>query len=184
MFEPSIYTLASILVLTAIAAAWDLRTGEIPNRLVILGALASLVALVWTGTHGGGLGLLKLVLVMFAGAVLVTIVPALLYRAGGIGGGDLKLLAVVGAALGPFLGLEVELLAFCVATLYAPVRLIWDGKLVQSLKAIGQLAIRPLIPKNKRPPPIALEEMTALRFGPAIFLGALLTALHHIGGAR
>jgi Flp pilus assembly protein protease CpaA len=184
MFEPSIYTLASILVLTAIAAAWDLRTGEIPNRLVIVGALVSAVALVLGRATGADLGLPKLVLVMFAGAVLVTIVPALLYRAGGIGGGDLKLLAVVGAALGPFLGLEVELLAFCVATLYAPVRLIWDGKLVQSLKAIGQLALRPLIPKHRRPPPIALEEMTALRFGPAIFAGALLTALHHIGGAR
>jgi len=183
MFEPSIYTLASILVLTAIAAAWDFYTGEIPNRLVFIGALASAALLVWSGTSGG-LGITKLVLVMFAGAVLVTIVPALLYRAGGIGGGDLKLLAVVGAALGPFLGLEVELLAFCVAALYAPVRLIWDGKLVQSAKTIAQLAIRPLLPKHKRPAPIALEEMTALRFGPAIFVGALLTALHHIGSAR
>ena len=184
MPEPSSYALLCILVVTLAAAIWDLRTGEIPNRLVALGALAS-VLLPWLlAPFPGRAALFAELTRMFAGGVLVSIVPALLFRAGGMGGGDLKLLAAVGLALGPFVGLEVELFAFCLAALYAPVRLIWEGKLVHSLKTMGVMAVRPLIPRDRRPAPVAPDELTSLRFGPAIFAATLISTIYHLGGAR
>jgi prepilin peptidase CpaA len=110
------------------------------------------------------------------GAALVGAVPLLLYRAGGIGGGDVKLLAAVGGVLGPYVGLEAELYAFALTVLYAPARLLWEGKLLASLRTMGRLAITPLLPRSARKPEPPAEQLTSFRFGPAIFLGVLLTA--------
>ncbi len=183
MSEPSTYLLLLALLLTAVAAGWDLRTGEIPNRLVAVGAGACAAALLVAGVAGGGAALLRSLLAAVAGFGLVSLVPWLLYRAGGMGGGDLKLLAVVGAALGPYLGLEAELYAFFAALLYAPARLIWEGRLGHAAKTIGVMVVRPFLPAQRRPAPVPTEELTALRFGPAIFFGTLLAAVHKLGAA-
>ncbi|MEY4509471.1 MAG: hypothetical protein RLZZ450_1593 [Pseudomonadota bacterium] len=184
MTEPSIYSLLLTALLTAVAAAWDLRTGEIPNRLVAIGGAACVSAAVAAGVLAGGWAILGTLLSMVLGAVLVSVVPLILFRAGGIGGGDVKLLAVVGLVLGPYLGLQAELYAFVVAMLYAPARLIWDGRFIHAVKTIGVLTIRPFLPKHRRPDPVPLEELTALRFGPAIFVGTLLTTVPHLAGLR
>jgi Flp pilus assembly protein protease CpaA len=49
-------------------------------------------------------------------------VPLLLFRLKAIGGGDVKLLATVGAQLGPLLGLELSFAAFVVAATCWPLR--------------------------------------------------------------
>lgn len=184
MSDPSLYTILLALLFTAVAAAWDLRTGLIPNRLVAIGAAGCAIAGLAAAAASGPWEALRTLLAMAAGMVLVALVPFILFRAGGMGGGDVKLLAAVGIALGPLLGLEAELYAFVVAMLYAPARLLWEGRLLHALKMIGTLAVRPLLPKHKRPDPVPLEEMTALRFGPAIFIGTALTAVHHLGVVR
>jgi prepilin peptidase CpaA len=184
MSDVSTYSLVLAIVLTAGAAGCDLLTGKIPNRLVALGAASCIAILLLAGVSAGPAALLRALLLMLAGSALVSLVPALLYRAGGIGGGDLKLLAVVGAALGPYLGLEAELYAFVVALLYAPARLIWEGRLGQMLKTLGRMVLRPLLPRDRRPAPVAPEELTALRFAPAIFFGTLTAAVQHLGALR
>jgi prepilin peptidase CpaA len=184
MSEPTIFPILLVVILTAIAAVWDLRTGQIPNPLVGLGALVCGVAVLLGGSLLEPMSVLRLLLGMAMGMVLVSVVPLVLFRAGGLGGGDVKLLAVVGAALGPYLGIEAELYAFVAAALYAPARLIWDGKLTHAARTIGALVLRPLLPKHRRPAPVALEEMTALRFAPAIFFGTLLASLHQLGAVR
>jgi prepilin peptidase CpaA len=182
MPEPSSYALLCIVLLTFLAAAWDLKTGEIPNRLVALGAVLGVLVPLLLDFPGSS-AMVKALLSMFAGFVLVSVVPGLLYRAGGMGGGDLKLLAAIGLVLGPLAGLEVELFAFCLAALYAPIKLIWEGKLMASVKMIAAIAVRPLLPKHRRPAAVEPEELTSLRFGPAIFGAALLTALHQLGAS-
>jgi prepilin peptidase CpaA len=164
-------------VLTGVAAIWDLRTGLIPNRLVILGAAATtIVTIAIALPHGvGAVG--RALVSMVMGVVLVSLVPVMLYRMDGIGGGDVKLLAVVGAALGPYMGIEAEMYAFAFVVLYAPARLLWEGKLLQTLRATGMLLVRPLIPKSRRPRAAHVTEMTAFRFGPAIFAGTLAVAI-------
>jgi Flp pilus assembly protein protease CpaA len=180
MANPPNYALLLVALLTAVAAIWDLRTGEIPNRLIAIGAGLCGLALMVSGSGN----VLATLLSMLLGVTLVALVPFLLFRAGGIGGGDVKLLALVGLALGPALGLQTELYAFVAALLYAPLRLIWDGKLVHALKTMGVLLVRPFLPAHRKPAPVPPEELTVLRFGPAIFVGTLLTAIQVIGAAR
>ena len=171
--QPAFWPLLSAVVLTAVAAVWDLRTGLIPNRLVAAGAIATLVLSVAIAAPRGPAAVLGAVVSMLAGMVIISLVPLLLYRMDGIGGGDVKLLAVVGAALGPYLALEAEMYAFMFVVLYAPARLLWEGKLIRTLRASGLLLVRPLVPRHRRPKPARPEELTAFRFGPAIFAGTL-----------
>ncbi len=87
--------LASMLVLVVVAAAiTDVRTRRIPNVLTV-GALV--LALAVRATMGGGALLDGMAA---AGAAFAIALPV--FALGGLGGGDVKLLAAVGA----FLGLE------------------------------------------------------------------------------
>lgn len=182
MSEPSPYTFVWTIALTAVAAAWDLRTGKIPNRLLLLGLVGAIGAALANALASGDV--LRTLLGMVVGVVLVSLVPALLYRVGGLGGGDLKLLALLGASLGPYLGLEAELYAFVLALIYAPARLIWEGRLGQQVRTLGRMAVRPLLPRARRPAPVPVEQLTSLRFAPAIFMGTLTAAVHHLGGGQ
>lgn len=172
-FQPVFWPLLLAVLLTGAAAIWDLRTGLIPNRLVGAGAIATILLSLAIAAPRGLLGVGGALVSMLAGLVLVSIVPMLLYRMDGIGGGDVKLLAVVGAALGPYMGIEAELYAFMFVVLYAPARLLYEGKLIRTLRTSGLLLVRPLVPRHRRPEPARIEEMTAFRFGPAIFAGTL-----------
>ena len=167
-----IYFLVAAALIAAIAAVSDLKTGEIPNWLT-LGALfvapvAHLAfalakhATVHAALIEGGSSLL--------GAVACSVVPAILYRQDAIGGGDVKLLAAVGALLQPYLGLEAEMYSFFAAGLIAPAFLAYEGKLFRTLKNTALLALNPLLPKRKRRQ-VEPALLTWFRFGPAIFIG-------------
>jgi prepilin peptidase CpaA len=175
-----IYFLAAAAILAAIAAATDLRTGEIPNWLT-LGALLlapfahigrALVAH-QTGhaaLYEGGSSLL--------GAIGCAIVPLILYRQDAIGGGDVKLLASIGALLQPRLGVEAEMYSFFAAGLIAPAFLAYEGKLFRTIRNTALLALNPLLPKKKRRQ-VEPALLTWFRFGPAIFIGTGITAYLH-----
>src|SRR5262249_36633620 len=107
------------------------------------------------------------------GALACTLVPALLYRAGAMGGGDLKLLAAVGALCGPLLGVEAEFYGFMIGALYAPAKMAWEGKLLRVLGNTVALVANPFLPATRRRE-IAPEMMSELRFGPSIFVGVVL----------
>lgn len=82
------------LVLVAVAGSWyDVRERRIPNRLTAAGLLLALALGLFQG--GGGLAAAA------AGAVLGLVVGLPVFLLGGLGGGDVKLLAVMGAFLGP-----------------------------------------------------------------------------------
>lgn len=96
------------VVLLACLLAWavasDVRSRRIPNQLVLLGLLSAL-ALQATVTPGAGLfsepfgalGLLKAA----AGMVLGLLLLLPMYALGAMGAGDVKLMAMLGAFLGP-----------------------------------------------------------------------------------
>jgi prepilin peptidase CpaA len=91
------------VIVTAIAfigACWaaDIRTRRIPNALSALAGFSGIILnAVCLGLPGVVHGLLGVVLV-----VAVLLAPFLL---GGVGGGDVKMMAALGALLGPFLAL-------------------------------------------------------------------------------
>lgn len=173
LLDPVLWPLLLAVVLTGAAAIWDLRTGLIPNRLVASGAIATVLLALAIATPRGLVGVGGALISMLIGLVLVSVIPVLLYRWDGIGGGDVKLLAVVGAALGPYAGVEAEMYAFMSVVLYAPARLLWEGKLIRTLRSSGLLLVRPLVPRHRRPEPAKAEELTSFRFGPSIFAGTL-----------
>lgn len=83
------------------------------------------------------------------GALACAAVPAILFRQDAIGGGDVKLLAAIGALLGARLGLEAEMWAFLCSLPF----------LVAILRRQRQ---------GKAP------TVSELRFGPAVFVGVAL----------
>ncbi len=82
------------LILAGVACVTDLKSGRIPNVLTFGGALA---ALVFHGITGRGDGLL----VACGGWVVGVAVFFAPFALGGLGAGDVKLLAALGAWLGP-----------------------------------------------------------------------------------
>lgn len=85
-----------LLSICVVAAIYDVRTRRIPNELTLSCAIAGLV------THAASLTTAGIYLVWLCGAVAAGFA---LYRLGGIGAGDVKLLAAGTALLGWPLGL-------------------------------------------------------------------------------
>lgn len=178
MYGEQYFLLAAVLV-AALAAWFDWRTGEIPNWLSF-GPLAlapfahagfGLAREGW-GAAGQGFGFSIL------GVITCGAIPIFLYRSGAIGGGDVKLLGAMGAILRPMIGIEMEMYSFIVAALYAPVWLAYEGKLLKTLGNTLLLVRNVFVPKDKRRE-LTTEMMSELRFGPSIFVATLIALLLH-----
>ncbi len=175
--------LSGLMVFTALTGFVDYRTGQIPNRLIAIGALIGVVlhfALHFALIRQPGQTLGELLggaaVNVVVGVLGCSAVPLLLYRVGAMGGGDVKLLASLGVWAGPILGLQVALYAFVLAALYAPARLAYQGELLRLLGNSAVLLTNPFLPKARRKAvPQAL--LTELRFGPAVFFATALVAL-------
>lgn len=155
-----------LLIICTLAALSDWRTGTIPNWLTLPPLLLAPMYFAVTEWPWGAVRSLL-------GIVVCSIVPVLLFWRGAMGGGDVKLLAAVGALSGYMLGLEIQLLSCVIAGLYALVRLCWDGLLFRTLKNIARILLNALLPKDKRK---ALDPtlLTSIRFGGAILAAAVV----------
>ncbi len=178
---PLTILLGAALLISLLAAAFDLKTGEIPNWLTLWplgGAIVGHFVLGFRAGHGFVAGLTAAGF-SIAGALICGAVPYLLYRVDAIGGGDVKLLLAIGAIF-PFpFGLEAEFYAFIAAAIFAPAWLAWRGKLLQTLGNTLSLVANPFRAKAKRRE-VTPEMMTWFRFAPAIFVGTLVGILFHL----
>lgn len=162
----------SPLVLSLVMAIWDVRTRRIPNFLTFGGALAGIIfqTALWGWT---GLGQ------SLAGLALGLLLLFLPYVLGGMGAGDVKALAALGAWLGPkgifsvfcFMGLVGGLLGLGV--------LLWTGKLWQYLRQGWLRLVNFLLLRGQKK--ILLEALTpgeartaGIPYGVAIALGMVL----------
>jgi prepilin peptidase CpaA len=83
-----------ILIVLAVATFTDLRSRRIPNWLVLPSLLAGIAVSGWLhGWHGIGQS--------FAGLALGVLIYGFLFWMGGMGAGDVKLCAAIGAWIGP-----------------------------------------------------------------------------------
>lgn len=178
LIGPNHFLVATVAV-TAVAAGYDLKTGHIPNWITLGPLAVAPVAHFAFGFAGGGVRLgLESAGFSVLGAITCALLPLFLYRSNAIGGGDVKLLAAVGAICRSLLGIEAEFYAFIAAALFAPARLAWEGKLLKTLGNTFALVANPFLPKAKRRE-IPNEAMTSLRFGPAICAGVLVATILH-----
>lgn len=163
---------AALLLLVAVSvvsAVTDLWKGRIYNAVTYPAIAAGFgLQLATAGVPGLGAAL---------GGVAVCALPALvLFRLGGMGGGDVKLLAAVGAVAGWPAAAEILLLTFVFAGLVALFQLAWHGQLFATLGR-GLRAVASVVVVRWRPtaqsaaPPAA----PSVRFGLAICLGVLAT---------
>lgn len=182
MAAPALLLLCCLLFVS-VAAARDWRTGLIPNGLTLGGLGVGFVLHV--AVHIVDLRASGLPSAVMAGGfnaalgvVLCGLAPYLLFRMDAMGGGDVKLLAAVGAFVGPTLGVEIELSAFVAMALFSPVRLAYEGKLLAVLGNTMVLIANPFLPKARRRE-VPRELMTAFKFGPAVFVAnAAVLAAH------
>jgi prepilin peptidase CpaA len=167
------------VVLTAIAAVWDHKTGEIPNWLTMGAVAGGIVGHTLYGWHVAGFktGLVEGA-TSVAGLLFCSLAPAFMYWKGGMGGGDLKLYAGLGALCHPMLGIEMQMYSLIVAAIAAPARLAYEGRLFQVLSGSFAVFLNPFRAPEKRRA-IPTEATAWFRMGPAIFGGALLTLLIH-----
>jgi prepilin peptidase CpaA len=165
----SILTLA-VACIAAVACAIDLRSRRIPNWLTFSAALVGLgYQLAVHGPGGalsGGAGLLVGIAIFF--------VP---FALGGLGAGDVKLVAALGAWLGPY---EIVWLALYTviagAVLAVGVSLV-RGYLRQALSNIWLLLMHLRIVGFRPHPELTIHHARGpkLAYGVAIFAGTMVT---------
>ena len=96
MLEPltNSFLIAFLMALLAIAVTTDVRERRITNRLVVVGLVAGLVGQTWLPGAAG-------LMIGSAGACVGLLCLLPFYISGGMGAGDVKLMAMCGAFLGP-----------------------------------------------------------------------------------
>jgi|GEM_PF-248791 len=162
------------VALTALAAVYDLRTGHIPNWLTFGGLLAAVGAqAVFGALQSGSAGLGNGVADAVLGALVCGAVPAIVFFRGGMGGGDVKLFAALGALCAARDGLLAQSYSFVIALLLVPASLAYQGKLFRTIANTAALATNIFRRGAARrdPPP---EILTWFRLAPAIFLGTVV----------
>jgi prepilin peptidase CpaA len=167
---------AAIGGLAAFAAVCDLRTGRIPNALTFGAAAAGLI---FSTATAGLFGLLTSLVGCLVGLVLF--LPLFALR--GMGGGDVKLLAAVGAWLGPLGALHAALWAALAGGVLAVVVALSSGYLSE---AIRNLLAMVAVWRTVGPSPIAgvtLTESRGPRLAYAVPIGIGALVALWIGGS-
>jgi prepilin peptidase CpaA len=170
MIELKVIIAAAALAVAFVACVTDLRSRRIPNVLTAGAAVAGLLAHAATGGVSGGLTSL-------AGLVVGMALFLPFFLLGGMGAGDVKLLAALGAWLGPGQVFWLAIYASLIGGVLAVAVAVGRGYLTSALHNIGSLfgywrvaGLRPL-------PALTLENRAAPRLAYAvpIFLGTAVT---------
>lgn len=158
----------------AIATYMDLRYRRIPNWLVLPFLLAGVAVSGWLqGWHG--------VAHSFAGLALGAAIYGVFFWLGGMGMGDVKLCAAIGAWIGPeqllialiVIGIAGGVMAVCWALL--------GGFLVDLLKNTGDLILGIRVRGMRPHPKLVLSNPLSRKmpYAPAIAIGTLFSFFSH-----
>jgi prepilin peptidase CpaA len=174
---------ALTILIAALAAYTDMRTGRIPNRLTAFAFAAAIVGHAIDGSSQGGVaGAATALSWSVAGACTCAAPLALLYVRGAVGGGDLKLFAAIGAILHPMKGLEVEVYAFVVAVIVVTGQMVHRGALFTTLARAWAVVVAEArsTARSRRAEGVVAERtalpaplLTWFRLGPSVLVGAL-----------
>lgn len=166
------YLLIAALTLAVIAAVIDVQQHRIPNWLTYPGILLGLalrgVLFGWKGLAGATTGLL------LAGGIMF-----LFYMVRAMGAGDVKLMAALGALVGPREAITVLLATAIFGGVLAIGYAIYRRQIGSTLKNVGSVLRFHAWAGLQAHPDLNLDNPTALRlpYGLAIALGTLYTSL-------
>ena len=164
---------AILLVVTAICAVTDARSGKVYNVVTYPTALLGIGLSFYSAPPTPMMSVLGLVVaLLFFGFVR---------KISGMGAGDVKLMAALGALKGlPFLAFGTFYI-LCAASVTGLILIALQGRLVPVLKWVAQTLASTVRPKYERQN--LNHEMTPMPFAPAIFIGSALSIyLEHIHG--
>jgi prepilin peptidase CpaA len=165
-----IYTVWGLAITVAMIGGWiDFRSRRLPNWLTVSGFFIGIGVNAafwgWPGAKGALLG---------AGIPLLVLLPVVLLQ--GLGGGDWKLMAALGAILGRKEIYHVLLATIFVAGAIALVQMIWQKRFWITLKNLWELVRGFFVFGLKPHPDINLNNAAAstLPFGVAAAAATLL----------
>ncbi|MCB9598999.1 MAG: prepilin peptidase [Sandaracinus sp.] len=164
------------LGIALVSAVTDWRRGEIPNWLTLPPLVVG--PLFWLLVGGFNEAGLMLMLKSIISIAVCGLVPYLLWRRNALGGGDVKIVAAMGGLVHMSYGLEIVLAGLIASSIYALLRLAWEGLLLRTLANSFFLALNPILPKDWRRE-ISREQMSYVRMGGGFAVGALVVTLSH-----
>ena len=165
-----------LLVALGLALYTDLTRGKVYDWLALpaigLGLLISCVAGAVDATQGNAF---RPLIASLAGLALAIGIFGVAYLLHMLGGGDVKLLAAVGALMGWRFFLDAAVLTVCAGAIVAVGVLVWRGRLREGLKGSVMALVAPRRFKEAREktPPGSAELMT-LPYTVAIVAGTLV----------
>lgn len=154
-----------LAMLLAVCLVTDLTRGLIYNWVTLPAALLGLFLGWWYGGPAG-LGWAVAGLLVGGGVLLAP------FFMGMVGGGDVKLLAAVGALGGPMFGLKTTIYACLLGGAVALVIMLVHGKLLQGLKETGRFFWELMLTRSASAKPTSLG-LPAIPFGVCIAGGAV-----------
>ncbi len=169
------YFLVGAVLVALVGAVIDVRSARIPNRLTYTALLAALplrtALLGLSGLKSGAIGMLV------AGGLF-----SLLYMLGAMGGGDMKLMAAVGAWVGSKQVITLILAAALAGGVLAIGRIIFRNMVGQTLRNTMRLIYYRLTSGLQPHPELNVQSSGSQRvpYGVAIAVGALSCASNAI----
>ena len=171
MHTTTLELLSAVLItaVVGIAVVTDVRSRRIPNSLTLPALVAALIVrFAFQGWPGLGLALL--------GAIIAPVVLLIVHTGRGIGMGDLKLAAAVGAFFGPVAAVVAMLVSAILGGLLAMALLMQRGQLLADFFGLFLVGIPFLKGKQQTGlPASAAPAVTTMPYGVAIAIGSLTT---------
>ena len=169
------YFLIGGMLVALVGAVTDVRSARIPNWLTYSGLAAALVLRTalgsWAGLKSGAIGLL------IAGGLFL-----ILFVLGAMGGGDLKLMAAVGAWAGNTFVLILLIAVGLAGGVLALVSMIFNQIVIQTVRNTMQLICYRLTSGLQPHPELNVQASGSKRvpFGVAIAMGTLFCAANAV----
>ena len=152
------------ILFVAVCIVSDVRTRRIPNVLTGPALLAGIALNAgiggWSGLQGSLAGM--------AVAMVVLIGP---FALGGIGGGDVKMMAAVGALLGPILVIRSLVAGLALGGVVTVAHLARQMRLKEKLASTGRMAVNAVLSRSVEPLRLPASGPTAVLLPYSVPLG-------------
>ncbi|PYO44277.1 MAG: prepilin peptidase [Deltaproteobacteria bacterium] len=170
--------LVSIIALAfvAVCVATDVRTRRVPNLVSVSGMLAGMVL---NSGYFGAAGLFS----SLAGALVMVALLLGPFALGGVGGGDVKMMAAVGAFLGPRLALVALGSGMVLGGAVTAVQLTGRGRLREKLAATGRMLAAAMAARSLAPLRISAGDGRAVALPYTLPLALGTAAALVVGGS-